>query len=188
MDGEADAQMVEALKIPTHLEASGLYKILKHELRRKILIRTSERPWSPSELAEATGEPLKRVCEHIDVLRNHKPTVLESVGERPGPKGGRPQHFYRAVDRIVVYAEEWARLPELMQAAFFGDPDHALMRTALHLDQAGRRKVSEIMIEAQERLSDVQLESAERSRVSGEQLQRSITGFVSFLAALPLKQ
>lgn len=181
-----------------------VYKILKHELRRKILIRTGERPWSAPELADDMDEPLNRVWEHIAVLRDHEPRFLELVEQRKGPKGGPPQHFYRAVERLVVHAEEWALLPRLTQAAqtititeelhrewldslacgaFYGDPDHALMRTALYLDQPGRQQVAEIMIEAQEKLAAVELESAERSRRSGENVERSITAFVSFPAA-----
>jgi hypothetical protein len=203
MDGEADGKVADTSIARKRLEAR-VYKILKHELRRKILIRTGERPWSPTELAADIGEPLKRVCEQVAVLRDHEPKFLELVDERQGPKGGPPQRFYRAVVRLVVHAEDWALLPELTQAAqtititeelhrewreslasgvFYRDPDHALMRTALLLDRTGRQQVAELMIEAQAKLADVELESAERSRRTGENVERSITAFVSFPAA-----
>jgi len=178
--------------------------VLKHPLRRKILIRTGERPWCPKEIADSTGDPLKRVCEQIDVLRKHAPPFLELVEERPGPKGGSPQHFYRAVERVIVDAEEWAHLPRLIQAAqtititeelhkewldslncgaFYSDPHHVLMRTALHLDQAGRERIAEMIWETQKRFPEVELESAARSRQTGERLKRTITGLISFTAA-----
>lgn len=203
MDGGADGKMGEATVTRDRLEAR-VYKVLKHELRRKILIRTGERPWSPSELAQDIDKPLKRICEQIDVLRKHEPPFIELVEERRGSRGGSPLHFYRAVVRIVVGAEEWALLPRLTQAAqtititeelhrewrdslncgaFYSDPDHTLMRTALRLDQAGRSRIAEIMIETQEKFGAVELESVERSQATGEELKRSITGLASFLAA-----
>lgn len=203
----ADSKVVEPSSYQALLSAR-LYKVLKHPLRRKILIKTGERPWSPTEIAASTGEPVKRVSEHINVLRKHTPPFLELVAERPGPKGGI-EHFYRAVERLVIDAEEWAHLPRLIQAAqtititeelhkewndslscgaFYSDPHHALMRTALHLDQAGRERIAEMIGEVQKRFSEVELESAARSRQTGERLERTITGLASFPAAPEGKQ
>jgi len=183
---------------------SAIEKMLRHPLRHKILIRTGERPWCPAEIAEATGEPLKRVCEQVNVLRNQAPPFLELVEERPGPHGGPLRHFYRSTLRVAIDAAQWESLTRLSQArqtatiteelhqewieaincgTFYSDPHHALMRTALHLDENGRAKVAHMMQALQEELSEVELESAKRSRRSGERLKRTVTCLASFLPA-----
>ncbi len=93
-----------------------VYKMLKHPLRHKILIRAGERPWSPKEIADDIGEPLKRVCEQVEVLLRQSPPFLELVEERSGGKGGSPRHFYQALVRVNVTVQEWERLTPLEQA------------------------------------------------------------------------
>jgi hypothetical protein len=194
---------VASSAIALHSDAA-IEKMLRHPLRHKILIRTGERPWCPAEIAEATGEPLKRVCEQVDVLRKHAPPFLELVEERPGRRGGPLRHFYRSTLRVAIDAAQWESLTRLTQArqtatitevlhrewidaincgGFYSDPNHALMRTALHLDEKGREKVARLMQALQEELPEAELESAERSRQTGEPLQRTVTCLASFLSA-----
>jgi hypothetical protein len=194
---------VASSAIALHSDAA-IEKMLRHPLRHKILIRTGERPWCPAEIAEATGEPLKRVCEQVDVLRKHAPPFLELVEERPGRRGGPLRHFYRSTLRVAIDAARWETLSRLTQArqtatitevlhrewidaincgSFYSDANHALMRTALHLDEKGRKKVARLMQALQEELPEAELESAERSRQTGERLQRTVTCLASFLSA-----
>jgi hypothetical protein len=182
----------------------AIEKMMRHPLRHKILIRTGERPWCPAEIAEATGEPLKRVCEQVDVLRKHAPPFLELVEERPGRRGGPPRHFYRSTLRVAIDAAQWESLTRLAQArqtatiteevhrewieaincgSFYSDANHALMRTALHLDDKGREKVARMMQGLQEELPEVELESAKRSLRTGERLKRTVTCLASFLTS-----
>jgi hypothetical protein len=198
MSYQADAMSSPTVTLHADL---AIEKMLRHPLRHKILIRTGERPWCPAEIADATGEPLKRVCEQVDVLRKHAPPFLELVEERPGPHGGPPRHFYRSMLRVAIEAAQWESLTRLTQArqtatiteelhkewidaincgTFYSDPNHALMRTALHLDNKGREKVARIMQALQEELPEVELESAERSRQTGEPLKRTVTCLASF--------
>jgi hypothetical protein len=186
------------------LNKEALYRLLKHPLRHKILMRTGERPWCPTELAEDTGEPLKRVCEQIAILLKHSPPCLELVAERPGPKGGTPLHFYRALVRVAVTADEWDELTSLEQAqqtvtiteelfkewsdsinagAFIKDADHVLIRTAMTLDREGMREICEMLTVVQSRFAEVERKAAERRSETGEDAIRVINGLALFRAA-----
>lgn len=189
--------------LAVHTESS-VWRLLKHPLRHKILIRTGERPWCPSELAEDIGEPLKRVCEQIAVLVRHSPPCLELVEERPGPKGGTPRHFYRALVRVGLADNEWSELPSLERAqqtvtiteevfrewidainagTFYSDPEHCLARTAMTLDREGMRQVMVMFMEVQRQLPEVERQAAERRRNDGADGFRVITNLASFRAA-----
>jgi hypothetical protein len=198
-DGITDAQASAA----THRE-SLVYSMLKHPLRHKILIRTGERPWSPKEIADDTGEELKRVCEQVNVLLRQSPPFLELVDERPGPRGGPPRHLYRAMVRVNVTVAEWERLTpheqgqqtvtiteelhkewidSIESGVFYTDPHHCLMRTAMTVDLEGMQRVEQVMLEAQAQFADIEREAAERRAQSGTDAVRLITGFASFRAA-----
>jgi hypothetical protein len=203
MKGSPDGkQPTEAQRISGR--DSLVYRMLQHPLRHKILIRTGERPWSPTEIAEDTGEPLKRVCEQVGELLKQSPPLLELVEERPGPKGGSPRHYYRALVRVNVTVDEWERLPPIEQAwqtititeelvrewinsincgAFYRDSHHVLMRTALTVDAIGMQRINSLFCDVGEQLPEVERESAERRSVSGSPGIRLITGLLSFRAA-----
>jgi len=203
MSNEADGKTLGADLAGTHRE-SLVYSMLKHPLRHKILIRTGERPWSPSEIADDVGEPLKRVSEQIKVLLQQRPPFLELVEKRPGPRGGPPRHFYRALVRVNVTVREWERLTPHEQAqqtvtiteelhrewidsiecgAFYTDPHHCLMRTAMTVDAEGMRVIDEMLREVQSRFAQVEREAAERRSAKGTEAIRVITGLASFRAA-----
>ncbi len=188
---------------PTH-SAKLVRRMLKHDLRHKILIRTGERPWCPAEIAEDTGEPLKRVCEQVRVLLAQAPPFLELVDERPGPRGGPPRHFYRALVRVNVDATDWNELTPHEQAtqtvtiteqihrewiesiesgAFYEDPDHCLMRIALTVDRTGMRRLDEILRGLEPIFAEVQRESAERRSETGDDAIRAVTCLASFRPA-----
>ena len=187
----------------THTE-STIYRLIKHPIRHKILIRTGERPWCPAEISEDIGEPLKRVCEQVDVLLAHTPPCLELVEERPGPRGGRPRHFYKALARVTVDVDEWLDLSPLEQAqqtvtiteelfkewtasinngVFYEDIEHCLMRTAMTLDKEGMQQINREMVDLQARFAEIERESAERRSRTGTPPRRVITGLASFRAA-----
>jgi hypothetical protein len=203
MSTPADGKTVATVLAETHRE-SLVYSMLKHDLRHKILIRAGERPWSPSEIAEDIGEPLKRVSEQINVLLQQSPPFLELVEERPGPRGGPPRHFYRALVRVNVTVQEWERLTPHEQAqqtvtiteelhkewidsiecgAFYTDPHHCLMRTAMTIDAEGMEAIDEMLREVQGRFAEVEQEAAERRSETGTDAIRVITGLASFRAA-----
>jgi hypothetical protein len=186
------------------LNESVLYRLIKHPLRHRILIRTGERPWCPTELAEDTREPLKRVCEQIDVLLKHSPPCLELVGEKPGPRGGTPRHFYRALVRVAVTADEWSNMTPLEQAqqtvtiteelfrewtdsinagAFYGDPEHCLIRHAMTLDREAMREISEILDALRPRFAEIERQAAERRSETGEDAIRVLNCLALFRAA-----
>jgi hypothetical protein len=181
----------------------ALYKALGNRLRHQIIMRTGERPWSPSEIAEDLDVPLKRVCEQVDYLLATEPPLLELVKECDGPRGSTV-HFYRAVIRARLNHLDWEQISPAEQAAqtatiteqlheewiasinagrFHSDPNHVLMRTPLHLDREGMRRIDQILVEAQDQFAEVERESAERTEATGETPMRVITGLASFPAA-----
>jgi hypothetical protein len=185
-----------------HTEDS-VYRLMKHPLRHKILIRTGERPWCPTELAQDIGESLKRICEQVAVMVKHSPPCLELVEERPGPRGST-LHFYKALVRVTLLADDWLNLTPLDQGqqtvtiteqlfaewsasinsgAFYGDPEHCLMRTAITVDRQGMKDISEMLIAVQARFAEVEREAAERRDCSGDKGIRVVTGLASFRAA-----
>lgn len=201
MEGGPDA-MAESTAAMRYV-GPALYKALSNPLRHQIIMRTGERPWSPKEISDDLGVPLKRVCEQIDVLLGLDPPLLELVEERPGPRGSTV-HLYRALIRARLNHEDWANLSPAEQAAqtvtiteelhkewiasinaglFHADPDHVLLRTPLNLDREGMRRLNKMLEAVQDDFADVERESAERMAVSGEQAKRVITGLASFPAA-----
>lgn len=184
----------------------SVYKMLQHPVRQGIIIRTGERPWSPSELARDLEKTIKQVCEQVNILLTADPPLLELVETRRTGKGGPPARFYRAMTRVTLGAADWERLSRLERGnqtaeitrqlhgewlesieagTFYEDPEHALMRTAMNLDREGMGEIADLLIETQGRFADVEKRSAERSEQNGERPRRVITGLASFQAAPP---
>lgn len=196
---------VNTTKTSTHSEAL-IQAALRHPLRQKILIRTGERPWCPKEISDDTGEPLKRVCEQVGILLAYNPPFLDLVEERRGPRGGSPRHYYRALIRVNVDSTDWSKLTRHEQArqtatiteeihrewidsvnsgAFYEDPDHCLMRTAITVDRLGMQRIDKAMREMEQFFAEVQREAAERRCESGDDAIRLITLLASFRPASP---
>lgn len=85
-----------------------LIKAMAHPLRVQILTLTNERPWSPSDTAKELDEGLSQVSYHFKVLR--KLGCIEVV--RTEPRRGAIEHYYKAVQRIIVPEGMAAELPK----------------------------------------------------------------------------
>ena len=83
------------------MDASALIKAMNHPMRIVILKELRERgsPSSPTELADALGEPVSNVCYHVGVLDECEAVIM--VGTKP--KRGSTEHFYE-----FNVTEEWA--------------------------------------------------------------------------------
>lgn len=188
--GNLDASVLPSLD-------PSVYKMLANPLRYQIVMKLGEAPASPSTLAEALDESIKRVSEAIDSLV--KGGLVELVEKRPGPKGGIV-HLYRAT-RHVFDPDEWAQLPQAQQQAasfaitrvlfnqvaralesgsFDSHSHRVLIRRPLWVDDQGVERVDSIMIRADEEIAEVEKEAALRMSESGEQPIRLVTGQLSF--------
>ncbi|HEY6731923.1 MAG TPA: winged helix-turn-helix domain-containing protein [Solirubrobacterales bacterium] len=163
-----------------------LHRALAHPLRHDILNICDNRPASPTELAEETGEDFKRVCHHVTYLERHG--LLELV-ETDNRKGGT-QHFYRAIRRPLVdmaQADALSRVIRETQSAsalrfFLADlisaseagtlDDHeqrSLLREKHILDDQGMRESAEAAEAFQDLLKDIAAHSADRLAHSRQQ-------------------
>jgi len=86
-----------------------LMKALGHPIRQRILQElTRSEEASPSQIAQAIGEPLTNVGYHTRVLV--KCDAIELV--RTDVAGSSVEHFYRAKVRAVVDENNWRNIPE----------------------------------------------------------------------------
>jgi len=84
-----------------------LMKALSHPLRVQILTLVNERPWSPNEMHKELDEGLSQVSYHVKVLKDFE--MVELVATEP--RRGAVEHFYKAVERVIVPEKMAADLP-----------------------------------------------------------------------------
>jgi hypothetical protein len=121
---------------------------------------------SPSELADALGEPLGNVSYHVRILRELD--CLELV--RTEPRRGALEHFYRARVSPWLTDEQWAQLPAsfrrqtfartlsaILEAAArasrhggFDGPEAHVSRVALTVDETARTEIAALLGETGE--------------------------------------
>jgi DNA-binding transcriptional ArsR family regulator len=163
-----------------------LIKALAHPLRSDILAILNERVASPNELSQQLGEGLSQVSYHVKVLR--EADCIELV--KTEPRRGAVEHFYRAIKRSLLTADDWDLLPESIRVGVTGSllkgvmddsvaalnagtfdarTDSHLSWTPVILDEAGWRDLVSALAEALERVFDIQSESAARMVESGEE-------------------
>jgi DNA-binding transcriptional ArsR family regulator len=138
---------------------------------------------SPSELADALGEPLGNVSYHVRVLRELD--CLELV--RTKPRRGALEHFYRATVSPWLDEGQWARLPpafrqqmlartlsEILAAATraaqqggFDGPEAHAGRVALAVDETGRLEIVALLDHTREAALRIQAASARRQAERG---------------------
>ncbi len=74
----------------------------------------NERIASPSELAGELDEPIGNVSYHMRTLADLG--MVELV--RTEPRRGAVEHYYRAIERPHVPAQDWAALPASVRRSF----------------------------------------------------------------------
>ncbi|MGE5527419.1 MAG: helix-turn-helix domain-containing protein [Methanosarcina sp.] len=176
-----------------------LAKAMAHPTRVHILNLLYDAPSSPSKLAKKMPDVgLKLVSHHIKVLE--KLDCVELV--RTIEHGGRIEHIYRATKRQFFTAEEWeevepkSRQPitvnilrmisedigvSLAAGKFDEKADNHLSRTPMGVDEEGWRQVVRILERALGEVIEVSVESAERARLSEEDLMRIRVVMMQFL-------
>jgi DNA-binding transcriptional ArsR family regulator len=150
----------------------------------RILERLSEHGVaSPSELADALGEPLGNVSYHVRILRELD--CLELV--RTEPRRGALEHFYRGKATPWLDDEQWAQLPatfrrktlarilaEVLEAAAragrqggFDGPESHVSHIALAVDETGRAEIAALLDETREAALRIHAASAGRQAERG---------------------
>jgi DNA-binding transcriptional ArsR family regulator len=156
-----------------------LVRVVAHPLRVQALSILTERPASPKELAAELGSPVGNVSYHVRELE--EVGLIELVDEKK--RRGAVEHFYRAIARPLLSAEEWERLSledrqgfstwviqlllvdasQALAAGTFDDrDDRHLSRTPLLVDEQGWRDLVEIQTAALRATLEVQAASAAR--------------------------
>jgi Helix-turn-helix domain len=189
---------------PTGFEA--LTAALSHPLRRRILwgMKSPDRVYSPSEfertINENSTEPIdiKRIAYHFRELRDLG--FIEVV--KTEPTRGSVEHFYKPVQELGAWEDEWARLPATVKqaltstilitgveaagaaidsGAFCARDDAVIAQDTFWTDERGVQQALAILAQAMEDLMQISEESAARLGENGEDdrqlLSFTIAGF-----------
>jgi DNA-binding transcriptional ArsR family regulator len=170
-----------------------LVKALAHPIRMKILTILDERTATPKELAAVLGLPLENVSYHVRTLKDFGFIKLE----RTRQVRGAVEHHYKLAARPQIGNKLWAEIPRVVQEAFvdanlsvfiedlgraamqggFDRPESHLASYSLLLDEAGIKEVSEILIDAQDRIEEVSQAAQKRSK-DGEAARMTLMTFL----------
>lgn len=183
---------------PALLDAR-LAKALAHPIRVHILSILNEGPSSPSRISKRLDNvSLNLTSHHIKVLRELG--CVELVQEVT--HGGRTEHIYRATKRQHITAEEWEKVDprdrppitisllrlisedvakSLASGKFDEPPDNHLSRSPLDVDPEGWQEIVSILNRALDEVLEVNVRSAERARLSGEDLMKVRVVMMQFL-------
>jgi DNA-binding transcriptional ArsR family regulator len=160
-------------------------KALGNAFRQQILWILNERVASPSEIAADLGIDLRKVCNHIDVLKKAKCIELAHIKL----VGNRLQHFYRATSRAFLDDLDWPSVPDSVKLGMratllrdilvdaietvvegtYDEFDGSHMSwTPMILDEQGRNEMAELLERALREAIAVQESTKERLASSGE--------------------
>ena len=98
-------------------------KALAHPLRIRMLTVLNQRVASPSELAGELDEPIGNVSYHMRTLADLG--MVELV--RTEPRRGAVEHYYKAIERPHLAAQDWATLPASVRRSFSDTTGRAVL-------------------------------------------------------------
>src|SRR5215212_10228313 len=154
-------------------------KALSHPMRARILVILNERVASPNEISEMIDERLPNVSYHVRALLDLGCIELVSTAQRRGAI----EHYYRAVVRPFFSDRDWKKLPQsgrqavsdvalqmiwedvsdaIKQGKFDARPDRHLSRSAVELDEAGWKELTDLLLSALREAEKIEARSAER--------------------------
>ncbi len=163
-----------------------LVRVVAHPLRVQALSVLTERSASPKELAAELGSPVGNVSYHVRELE--EVGLIELVDEKK--RRGAVEHFYRAIARPLLSAEEWERLSlddrqgfstwiiqlllvdasqALAAGTFDARDDRHLSHTPLLVDEQGWRELVEVQASALRAVLEVQAASAARLNAADDE-------------------
>ena len=169
--------------MPALKQSSGidetLAAIVAHPLRARILGVLAERTASPRQLSALLNCELSDAAYHTRKLRDLD--VIELVGTEPAR--GATQHFYRAIKRPYVSAEEYALLTQnerngfareicqlgfadaaaaLATESFSSRADNCVARAPVQVDEEGWAELSRLYDETLAKTLEIEARSNER--------------------------
>ena len=163
---------------PEHVIDQRIVKALAHPLRIRMLTVLNERVASPSELAGELDEPIGNVSYHMRTLADLG--MVELV--RTEPRRGAVEHYYRAVERPHLPAQDWATLPPSVRRSFsdatgrqvlddftgaaktggFERDGARLNRLELKLDQKGWDELGKVLDDVSGRIDKIAAKAKDR--------------------------
>lgn len=174
-------------------------KALGHPVRVRILEQLNEGEASPTELKRRLGGTLNLINYHLTVLRECGCVEIS----RTEPVKGAVKHFYRAVPRPFLPAEDlhdlpasirggatetslrsfWRMLRNAAEAGTIDREEAILTWISLALDETGRDEVAELTAEHLISCQRIAAESKERAAQDGAALRPLIVALADFEAA-----
>lgn len=185
---------------------SRLIAAVSHPIRVRAMTILNERVASPASIAQAINLDTNLEIEPGLVSYHVKALVKAGLVEmvRTGQVRGATEHFYRAVERPLLYTDDWADLSqpdrqewsELAMSLVILDAvrafesktfdrrtDRYFTRMPMSLDQEGWEALSKAQDEMLQRAFDIQAESDARRRESEEEPIQAISVMTTFEAA-----
>ncbi len=183
-----------------------LIAAVSHPIRMRAMTILSARVASPSDIAQEINLESNldltpgNVSYHVRALV--KAGLVELV--KTDQVRGATEHFYRGVQRAMLYTPEWEELSQaereewskrawsilihdgaraLESGTFDGRLDRFFTHTPVNLDEEGWSAVAQLQDEMLQRIFDIQTESDERRRETGEAAIRAISVAMTFEAA-----
>jgi DNA-binding transcriptional ArsR family regulator len=138
----------------------------------------NQRVASPSELAGELDEPIGNVSYHMRTLADLG--MVELV--RTEPRRGAVEHYYRAIERPHLPAQDWATLPPSVRRSFSDTTGRAVLddftaaaksggferdgarlnRLELQLDQKGWDELGKLLDDAAQRIEKAAAKAKDR--------------------------
>lgn len=162
-----------------------LFRLLKNHSQLEAFVILIERRASASDISRELGAKLNQVDYNLEQLE--KMGLIEEVGTEQ--RRGNTATLYRAVTRPIWKSEEWGKLSQdererysawVVQLfirdvvfawrarTFQARIDAHTSRAPLRVDEQGWHDLNRIQDEALEASREVEVESAERLRVAGD--------------------
>jgi DNA-binding transcriptional ArsR family regulator len=144
----------------------------------------NQRVASPSELAGELDEPIGNVSYHMRTLADLG--MVELV--RTEPRRGAVEHYYRAIERPHLAAQDWATLPPSVRRSFSDTTGRAVLddltsaaknggferdgtrlhRLELKLDQKGWEELGKVLDDASQRVEKAAAKAKDRKGGDGD--------------------
>ena len=178
LGAQTDGADQEGRTSPEHVIDQRIVKALAHPLRIRMLTVLNQRVASPSELAGELDEPIGNVSYHMRTLADLG--MVELV--RTEPRRGAVEHYYRAIERPHLPAQDWATLPASVRRSFsdatgrqvlddftaaarsggFERDGARLNRLELKLDEKGWSEVGKLLDDLSQRIEKIAAKAKDR--------------------------
>jgi DNA-binding transcriptional ArsR family regulator len=149
----------------------------------------NERVTSPSELAGELDEPIGNVSYHMRTLADLG--MVELV--RTEPRRGAVEHYYRAIERPHLPAQDWATLPASVRRSFSDVTGRAILddflaaaksgafdregarlnRLELKLDKRGWEEIAKLLDDFSQRVEKIAAKAKDRKSGGGDPVSGS---------------